>query len=183
MQIHLPKPNPYCIASRKRHEAFAATGTLIKQKGIISSLRGQLLKLADQLTCLGSNISSTERDVNIRLAKAWDVIDWLSIMWKFCYIAVEGWRTAFPYKNIPLFIFQSFCERDRGRQWDKDRLLYWPITSSLRHRTLCYLQDPYLALLLLGRGTLPEVAVVPLPPASALSNSKLALTRTDSTCL
>ena len=36
----------------------------------------------------------------------------------------------------------SFCggwETDEGRQ---DRFLYWPITSSIDHSTLCYLQDP-----------------------------------------
>ena len=31
---------------------------------------------------LGSNISSTESDVNICIGKAWNAIDWLSIIWK-----------------------------------------------------------------------------------------------------
>ena len=50
-----------------------------KQKGTISILSGLLLKLVDQFTYLGSNISSTESDVSIRLAKAWNAIDRLSI--------------------------------------------------------------------------------------------------------
>ena len=40
-----------------------------------------------------------------------------------------------------LFFLKSkllWCVRNRER----DRLLYWPITSSLDYTTLCYLQDP-----------------------------------------
>ena len=50
-----------------------------KQKGAVSTFCGQPLKF----TYLGNNISSTESDVNIRLAKAWNAINWLSIQWKF----------------------------------------------------------------------------------------------------
>ena len=38
--------------------------------------------LIDQFTYLGSNISSTERDVSIHIEKAWTAIDRLSIIWK-----------------------------------------------------------------------------------------------------
>ena len=41
-----------------------------KQEGAISSLSGEYLKLVDKLTYLGSNVSCTESDVNIHLAKA-----------------------------------------------------------------------------------------------------------------
>ena len=44
----------------------------------ISTLNGKPLKFVDQFTYLGSNISSTENDVNISLVKAWR----LSINWK-----------------------------------------------------------------------------------------------------
>ena len=40
----------------------------------VSSVR-QPLKLVDQFAYLGSNISSTENDVNMQLAKVWAVID------------------------------------------------------------------------------------------------------------
>ena len=53
-----------------------------KQDGDISTLDGKPLKLVDQFTYLGSNISSTESDVNIRIGKAWTAIDRLSIIWK-----------------------------------------------------------------------------------------------------
>ena len=40
-----------------------------KRKGTISTRSSKPLKLVDQLTYIGSNISSTERDVNLRLVK------------------------------------------------------------------------------------------------------------------
>ena len=40
------------------------------------------LKLVDKFTYLGSSVSSTETDVNIRLAKVWTAIDRLLIIWK-----------------------------------------------------------------------------------------------------
>ena len=40
------------------------------------------LTLVDQLTCLISNISSTERDVNVCIEKAWTTIDVFLIIWK-----------------------------------------------------------------------------------------------------
>ena len=39
-------------------------------------------KLGDEFTYLGSSVSSTENGINMRLAKAWTAIDWLSIIWK-----------------------------------------------------------------------------------------------------
>ena len=38
--------------------------------------------LVDKLTYLGSSGSSTEKDIDTRLTKAWTAIDWLSIIWK-----------------------------------------------------------------------------------------------------
>ena len=43
---------------------------------------GTPLKLGDKFTYLGSSISSTEKDIDTRLTKAWTVIDRLSIIWK-----------------------------------------------------------------------------------------------------
>ena len=53
-----------------------------KREGAIFTLSGKPLKLVYKFTYFGSNISSIESDVNIRLAKAWTDIDWLSIIWK-----------------------------------------------------------------------------------------------------
>ena len=51
-----------------------------KQKGAIFILNRKPLKLVDQFTYLDSNISSTESDVNILLAKAWNAIHRLLII-------------------------------------------------------------------------------------------------------
>ena len=52
------------------------------QKGDISTLDRTSLKLVDKFTYLGSSVSSTEKDIDIRLTKAWTAIDRLSIIWK-----------------------------------------------------------------------------------------------------
>ena len=52
------------------------------QKGDISTLDGTSLKLVDQFTYLGSSVSSTEKDIDTWLMKAWIAIDRLSIIWK-----------------------------------------------------------------------------------------------------
>ena len=53
-----------------------------KQKETISTLSGKLLRLVNQFTYLNCHSLSTESDVNICLAKAWNVIDRLLIIWK-----------------------------------------------------------------------------------------------------
>ena len=52
------------------------------QTGDISTLDGTPLKLVDKLTYLGSRVSSTEKDINTWLTKAWTAINRLSIIWK-----------------------------------------------------------------------------------------------------
>ena len=52
------------------------------QTGDISTLEGTPLKLVDKFTYLGSSVSSTEKDIDTRLTKAWTAIDRLSIIWK-----------------------------------------------------------------------------------------------------
>ena len=52
------------------------------QKGDISTLDGTSLKLVDKFTYLGSSVSSTKKDIDTRLTKAWSAIDRLSIIWK-----------------------------------------------------------------------------------------------------
>ena len=63
----------------------------INQRGDISTLKGGLLKLVNKFTYLGSSVSSTEKDINTHLEKAWTAIDRLSIIWnktQFCFQAV-----------------------------------------------------------------------------------------------
>ena len=52
------------------------------QTGDITTLYGTHLKLVDKFTYLGSSVSSTEKDIDMRLTKAWAAIDRLSIIWK-----------------------------------------------------------------------------------------------------
>ena len=52
------------------------------QTGDISAQDGTSLKLVDKFTNLGSSVSSTEKDIDPRLTKAWTAIDRLSIIWK-----------------------------------------------------------------------------------------------------
>ena len=52
------------------------------QRGDIYTLRSGPLKLVDRFNYHGSSVSSTEKDINTQLAKAWTAIDRLSVIWK-----------------------------------------------------------------------------------------------------
>ena len=52
------------------------------QIGDISTLDGSSLKLVDKFTYLGSSISSTKKDIDMQLTKAWTAIGKQSIIWK-----------------------------------------------------------------------------------------------------
>ena len=56
--------------------------TCYNQTGNISTLEGTSLKLEDKLIYLGSSVSSTKKDTDTRLTKAWTAINKLSIIWK-----------------------------------------------------------------------------------------------------
>ena len=52
------------------------------QTGNIATRDEASLKLVDKFTYLGSSVSSTEKDIDTQLTKAWTAIDRLSIIWK-----------------------------------------------------------------------------------------------------
>ena len=52
------------------------------QTGDISTQTGSSLKLVDKFTYLGSSVSSTETDIDKRLAMAWTDINRLLVIWK-----------------------------------------------------------------------------------------------------
>ena len=52
------------------------------QAGDISTLEGTSLELVDKFTYLGSSVSSTEKDIDTRLTKAWTAIDKLTTIRK-----------------------------------------------------------------------------------------------------
>ena len=71
-----------CPASGLHANAHKTEYMCYNQTGDISTLDGTSLKLVDKFTYLGSSVSSTEKDIDTRLTKAWTAIDRLSIMWK-----------------------------------------------------------------------------------------------------
>ena len=52
------------------------------QRSDLSTLNGISLKLVNKITFQGNSVSSTETDINMRLAKTWTAIDRLSVIWK-----------------------------------------------------------------------------------------------------
>ena len=56
--------------------------TCYNQTGDITTLDGTPRKLVDKFTYLGSSVSSTVKDIDMRLMKAWTAIDRLLIIWK-----------------------------------------------------------------------------------------------------
>ena len=76
------------------------------QTGDISSLNGSSLKLVDNFTYLGSSVSSTETDINTRLAKAWASIDKLSIIWK-SELTNKMKRSFFQAAVVSMLLYES----------------------------------------------------------------------------
>ena len=54
----------------------------LNQTGDISTLGGSSLKLVDKFICLESSVSSTKKDIDMRLAKAWTAINRLLVIRK-----------------------------------------------------------------------------------------------------
>ena len=62
--------------------AYKTKYMCFNQRGDISTLNGNSLKLVDKFTYLVSSVSSMKTDINTWLAKAWTTIDRLSVIWK-----------------------------------------------------------------------------------------------------
>ena len=71
-----------CILIGLHVNAHKTEYKCFNQAGDISTSDGTSLKLVDKFTNLGSSVSSSEKDIDTRLTKAWTAIDKLSIMWK-----------------------------------------------------------------------------------------------------
>ena len=74
------------------------------QTGVIYTLDGTSLKLVDKFTYLGSSVSSTEKDIDTRLKKAWTAIDRLSIIWKL-NLADKMKRSFFQAAVVSLLLY------------------------------------------------------------------------------
>ena len=87
--MHLPKPKPL-LHSLERAAAVICLHVnahkteymCFNQTCDISTQNGSSLKLVDKFTYLGSSVSSTETDIDTRLAKAWTANNRLSVVWK-----------------------------------------------------------------------------------------------------
>ena len=75
------------------------------QKGGISTLGGTSLRLVEKFTYLGSSISSTEKDINTRLTKAWTAIDRLSIIWT-SNLTDKMKRSFFQAAAVPILLYR-----------------------------------------------------------------------------
>ena len=62
------------------------------------------MKLEDKYSYLGSSVSSTENDINTRLAKAWSAIDRLSVIWK-SNLTDEIKRNFFQVAVVSLLLY------------------------------------------------------------------------------
>ena len=86
--MHPPKPKTCYIEWNEPLQASASMSMharqykCFNQTGDISTRKGSSLKLVDKFTYLGSSVSSTETDINTRLAKVWTAINKLSVIWK-----------------------------------------------------------------------------------------------------
>ena len=74
------------------------------QTGDISTRDGTSLKLVDKFTYLGSSVSSTEKDIDTRLTKAWTAIDRLSIIWK-SYLTDKMKRRFFQAAAVAILLY------------------------------------------------------------------------------
>ena len=78
------------------------------QTGDISTLDGTSMKMVDKFTYRGSSVSSTEKDIDTRLTKAWTAIDRLSIgyrsygsqTWPIKWNAVSSRQRPCRYSNM-----------------------------------------------------------------------------------
>ena len=88
-QIHPTKPKHYYIVWNEPPQgiglhvnAHKTEYMCFNQTGDISTLDGTSLELVDKFTYQGSSLSSTEKDIDMQLTKAWTAINKLLIIWK-----------------------------------------------------------------------------------------------------
>ena len=75
------------------------------QTGDISTLNGSTLKLVNKFTYQGTSVSSTETDIDTRLAKAWTTIDRLSVKWKLDQ-SDKMKRCFFQAAVVPILLYR-----------------------------------------------------------------------------
>ena len=106
------------------------------QRGNISTLNDSSLKLVNKFTYIGSNVSSTETDINLRLAKAWTAIDRLSIIWK-SHLTDKMKYSFFPTAVVSILLYRcstwTLTKRMEKKLDGNDTRMQWAILNkSLR---------------------------------------------------
>ena len=101
------------------------------QTGDISTLDGTSLKLVDKFTYLRSSVSSTEKDIDMRLTKAWTANNRLSIIWKSDL--TDKRKRSFFQAGIVLILLYG-CTTWMLTKWLK-KLLDGNYTRMLQHPT------------------------------------------------
>ena len=76
----------------------------VLSRGDITILDGNPLKQVDKFTYLGSSVSSTEKDIDTRLAKAWTANNRLSIIWK-SYLTDKMKRIFFQAAVVSILLY------------------------------------------------------------------------------
>ena len=86
LALLMPKLKPCSILWSKQQEAFASLRPLIKELSKTRRLSSNSLKFVNLFIYFGSNILQIKSNVKIRIAKDWNSINRLLIIWKsdFC---------------------------------------------------------------------------------------------------
>ena len=93
------------------------------QTGNIATLDGASLKLVNKFTYLGSSVSSTKKDIDTRLMKAWTAIDRLSIIWK-SDLSDKMKRSFFQAAVVSILLYGCTTWTLAGHCWrSKDELI------------------------------------------------------------
>ena len=107
--MHPPKSKRYCIVWNDggidlNVSAHKTEYMCLNQTGDISTFGGSSLKLVDKFTYLGSSVSSTEKDIDTRLTKAWTAsIGYRSFgsqTWLIRWNAVSSKQWSCRYSNM-----------------------------------------------------------------------------------
>ena len=125
------------------------------QRSDISTLNGSSLKLMDKFTYPGSSVSSTETDINTRLAKTWTALDRLSVIWKSDL--TDKMKQFFSSSGLVVWMQYMDANKTYGEKYDNNytRMLRAILNKSWRQhpiKQLLYGQLPTITKIIKVRG-------------------------------
>ena len=110
------------------------------QTGDISTLDGTSLKLVDKFTYLGSSVSSTEKDIDTWLTKAWTALDRLSIIWRSD--PTDKMKRSFFQAAVVSILLYGWANKTTGKE--ARRQLHENVGSNIE-QVLSWRQHPHKA--------------------------------------